>query len=105
MNAVDIDPVETGGYITADIEPERYVRVLISKNSKGYTHETTVSIRGGISLVQVREELDALLTISYEQVSAEIAQREAIEARAVTTVAGRVETAWDAPVADGEMPF
>lgn len=86
-------------------EPERYVRIAITKNTKGYQHETTVSIRGCISVDEIRRELQALNGAAYDAAREEIATRETAESNAVNGVAARVSNG--SPIAESvaDLPF
>ena len=62
--------------------PERYVRINITKNSKGYSHETTVSLRWSEGADE-SAAVGALLRLADGEARAEIARRERIDADGV----------------------
>jgi hypothetical protein len=71
------EPVDGSVEPTATAEaPERYVRINVTKNSKGYTHETTVSVRGSLSEQEARFEVSRLLEMADLEARLEIANRE-----------------------------
>lgn len=62
--------------------PEVYLRVQITKNSKGYTHETTASVRGDIPTVAAGEIVSVLLARGDGEARDEIKRREALDGEA-----------------------
>lgn len=56
--------------------PERYVRILVTKNTKGYQGETTVSLRGANWSI---DELRGLLVESDTLLREEIVRREELD--------------------------
>ena len=71
-------------------QPTRYMRINISRNSKGWNHESTVSLEGALSLPEFRAEMETMLSTAHQLIESEIAQRESIERHAVVGVATRV---------------
>lgn len=82
---------QSAGLLT-ESEPERYCRIAITRNTKGFTYETTISIQGAISLDQVKRELADLNSAAHVAARQEIAMREATETASAEQVAARVET-------------
>ena len=72
----DLAPLVGTCKATSDA-PERYVRIMVTKNTKGYQGETTVSIRG---TNWGADSLIDLLMGSDEMLREEIARREALDA-------------------------
>lgn len=62
--------------------PERYVRIAVTKNTKGFSYETTVSLRWTSNLTEGAEELQSLLQLSDGLAREEIANREALDREA-----------------------
>jgi hypothetical protein len=62
--------------------PERYTRIAITKNTKGYSYETTVSLRWAEGEVDPQEELRVLLRQADHQARMEMARREHLDGAA-----------------------
>jgi len=93
--------------IEAQVMPEIYARINVTKNAKGYSSETTVSVRGELDIDQFRFRLRELNRLAREEAMAEIACREAIdrgEHVQAEAVAVRVETAHTAESIE-DLPF
>lgn len=56
-------------------QTEKYVRVNITRNTKGYSYETTVSIRTTVNGYGIRSRLDHLNDIAQAAARAEIERR------------------------------
>lgn len=56
---------------------ERYIRVNITKNTKGYQYDTTVSVRSTDPYCDLEAEVGALNTAADDEARAEIRRREA----------------------------
>lgn len=82
-STVDIETAikELGRTITETTKsPERYIRINITKNSKGYTYETTVSLRWEyIGTVDPAYLLDQLNREADQLARLDIARREALD--------------------------
>ena len=59
--------------------PETYVRINVTKQSKGYVHESTVSLRGNDRQMDMEQGLADLLRMSDTLARDEIARREALD--------------------------
>jgi len=60
--------------------PEKYVRINITKNTKGYTYETTTSVRWQGAEDDGIQVIAGLLQHADATARVEIAQREAVDA-------------------------
>lgn len=69
---------------TITSQPEVYLRAAITKNTKGYNGETTVSVRGAIDIDTAGRMTQELLITSDAVVRLEIARREALDAKEVS---------------------
>ena len=63
----------------ASAAPETYVRINVTKQSKGYVHESTVSLRGNDRQMDMEQGLADLLRMSDTLARDEIARREALD--------------------------
>lgn len=67
-------------WITTSTSPERSIRINITKNTKGYSYETSVSLRWTGEDFDEVDELATLLRTSDERARREIVEREELDA-------------------------
>jgi len=73
-------PLASAELTTTGGAPERYIRINITKNTKGYSYETTVSLRWTVGIHLHEQALRNLLFQSDQLARAEIADRETRDA-------------------------
>jgi hypothetical protein len=82
IDAINGDAVSTNELAVERADAEKYIRINIAKNSKGYTYETTVSLRWSDEDCPYVDELGELNRDAATLARAEIGRREKADARA-----------------------
>lgn len=66
-------------YDQASPEAERYVRINVTRNSRGFSTDATVSVKTVGPPEMVEREIESLRNVAHSQITAEIKRQEGAE--------------------------
>lgn len=75
INFISRDDVDTSMFGKIP-EVERYVRINVTRNSRGFNTDATVSVKTTDNALVVEEELATLRDVAQRQITAEIERQE-----------------------------
>ena len=106
----DVERLAVEGSVVVEPEPNKRIRINLTKNSKSVNHDSTCEIDGPIAIEDLELHMDALDSLACRLIVRGISRREAIDrgefSADVANVAAQVQTA-PAPVVEDikDLPF